>query len=334
MNPITVPRLYCPITPAVNPHAADVASRADAWVRRFDLYAGDAWQLYQDTHVTQLAARIFPTASPDRLALANDLLVILFALYDLLSGQHPALEPAQQKLHLRQITASISAITTGGRLPLENDASLNAHSRLRSDKDASAANPIPAAFADIWNRLQECCPPQLLQQFAINFLFLLKAAVGTLDNDHAGTPSISQYVESRRQLCAAPITMDLITAIEDIPLPHEIFQHPEIRQLVTLGRHIICWANDLFYLGRRYNGKGHNLIYLLQSERQLTLDEAILCTVAMHDVDMLKFMRQSKQLTFVDPAAAQYIASLGRHVRGNVDWSLHDTGRYYFRDKG
>jgi len=75
-------------------------------------------------------------------------------------------------------------------------------------------------------------------------------------------------------------------------------------------------------------------VSLLQHERRLTLDEALLCTAAIHNTDMRRFVTLSTQLPgfdeTTDKAVAKYVEALRRHIRGHVDWSEKDSRRYSF----
>ncbi len=316
MNPIMIPRLYCPFTPSVNPLAAAVTIHTDDWVRRFGLHTGAAWHKYKADNFTQLTARFYTTAGLERLTAANDLVVLIFALDDLLDDQLQHSSLVQQKGGLQVFLEQVAAIITGNGAP-------------RDDM------PLLAALADVWERLRVFGAPQWQQQFAQSLLKMFKAAVWEFDNTRGKLPSVAQYVEKRQYLGTAFITTGMIPVIEDISLPPEVWQHPRIQEMLMLCRNIMCWANDLFSLGKeQQHGDGHNLVTLLQTERNLTQDEAILCTTAMHDADMFKFLRLSKQLPSFDPATnkqlERYTRTLNRHIRGNVDWSVQDTKRYSF----
>ncbi|KAA2238448.1 hypothetical protein F0L74_19665 [Chitinophaga agrisoli] len=318
MSPITIPRLYCPFTPSVNPFAAAVTIHTDDWVRRFGLHTGAAWQKYKADNFTQLTARFYTTAGLERLAAANDLVVLLFAVDDLLDDQLQRSSLIQQKERLQAFIEQVTAITSGAAPSVAPD-----------------AMPWLAALADVWERLCAFGPPQWQQQFAKSILKMFRTAIWEFDNARGQLPTIAQYVEKRQYLGAAFITIGMIQVIEDIPLPPEVLQHPRVQEMVMLCRNIICWANDLFSLGKeQQHGDGHNLVTLLQTERNLTQDEAILCTTAMHDADMFKFLRLSKQLPSFDAATnkhlERYAGTLNRHIRGNVDWSVQDTKRYSF----
>jgi hypothetical protein len=147
-------------------------------------------------------------------------------------------------------------------------------------------------------------------------------------------PSFAQFYDKRQFLGAAHISTDLITVIEDIQLPAYILQHPAVERLTFLARNCVCWANDLFSLSKELqHGDQHNMVIVLMKERAISLDDSIKETVLLHDTEMREFVNISEKLpTFghYDGSLKKYVSVLANILRGNIDWSSHETARYHF----
>jgi hypothetical protein len=318
MPPVTIPLLYCPFSPAINPLAEEAARHTDAWVSAFDLHTGAAYSRYRENNFARLTARFYPGAGAEQLKIANDFIVLLFALDDLLDYQHERLPLIQKQEHLHTFIDHFTAVI---------------HHRPVAISKAEA--PVLAAWADLWPRIVSISPDNRANGFAHHMTALLEAALWESGNMRTRLPTVAQYMEKRPYLAGAHISTGIIPVIEDISLPDEVLQHPVVAELEQLSRSLVCWSNDLFSFGKEQeHGDDHNLVNLLQHERRLSQEEAVLCAAAIHNTDMRRFVTLSGRLPVYDEttnrALARYVEALRRHIRGNVDWSEKDSGRYSF----
>lgn len=318
MDPVTIPLLYCPLSPAINPFAAEAARHTDEWVKRFNLHTGPAYLKYQKDNFAWLTARFYPGAGQEKLKIANDFIVLLFVFDDLLDHQHVKAPLIQKQENLHDFIDKFIAIT-----------------RNRAAIDGQDGHPLLAAWAELWPRIISISPPAWVDRFTQSMEALLKAAIWEFNNVRSQLPTLAQYMEKRPCLAGAHVGSDIIPVIEEIWLPDEVRQHPVVTELEQLARNLVCWANDLFSLSKEQaHGDEHNLVSILVNERQLTLDEAIVCAAAIHNTDMRKFVTLSGDLPVYDETTNQslkrFVESLRRLIRGNVDWSERDSKRYSF----
>jgi hypothetical protein len=311
MQPVTIPLLYCPFSPAINPQVKEAANHTDAWVASFNLHNGAAYRQYQEDNFAWLTARFYPKAELEQLKIANDFIVLLFALNDLLDDQ-------QTQMHLPSLIEHFIAVSRDRDLPA-----------------AGNTPPVLVAWANLWLRIEQVSSPGWRTLFNQRLTSLLQAALRGTTGETIQPPTVAQYMEERPCQAGAHVSTCIIPIIEEISLPEEALLHPVLMELEQLSHKLLCWSSDLFSFNKaQAEGDDYNLVNLLQQERRLTLDEALLCAAAIHNTDMRRFVTLSTQIPgfdeTTDKAVARYVEALRRHIRGNVDWSEKDSGRYSF----
>ncbi|WP_298735084.1 hypothetical protein [uncultured Chitinophaga sp.] len=311
MQTVTIPLLYCPFSPAIHPQVKEVANHTDAWVASFNLYSGAAYRQYQDDNFAWLTARFYPEAQLEQLMTANDFIVLLFALRDLLTDR-------QAEICQSDFIAHFLAVTQDRGKPPDMD-----------------TTPLLAAWASLWPRLKQLGPAGWAAQFTPRLSALLQAAIPASVSKTSRLSTLAGYMETRPCLAGTSVSTGIIPVIENIRLPDEVLQHPALKELEQLSHKLLCWSDDLFSFGKeRAKGNDYNLVSVLQQERMLTLDEALLCAAAIYNTDMRRFIMLSAQLPgfdeATDQAVARYVDALRRHIRGNIDWSEKDSMRHSF----
>ena len=88
--------------------------------------------------------------------------------------------------------------------------------------------------------------------------------------------------------------------------------------------------------------KKRTLIYFIllccgtaQAQKILTLEQAIEQAVRIHNSEVALFNNTADVVTAlcssaVKPLLEEYVLTLGRMMKGNIDWSSQDTTRYQF----
>lgn len=318
MQAVTIPLLYCPFSPAIHPQVKEAAIHTDAWVASFHLHTGTAYQQYQADKFAWLGARCYPEAALEQLQIANDFMVLLFALGDLLDDQRQRSQLTEKPEQLSTLVEHFIAVIHHRHLPV-----------------SKATTPVLAAWADLWPRIERISPATGTARLAQGLTALLHAALSESGHKRKQQPSVAQYMAKRPYLAGAAISTGIIPIIEGIWLADEVLQHPVLTELEQLSHNLLCWSNDLFSFSKEQaDGDAHNLVSILQQERGLTLDEALLCVAAIYNTDMRRFVALSRQLpafdAATDQAVAKYVDALRRHIRGHIDWSEKDSGRYSF----
>ncbi|SFE17165.1 Terpene synthase family, metal binding domain [Chitinophaga sp. CF118] len=309
---ISIPELYCPFNSQISPYAGAVESHTSKWVEEFRIR--DDIKGYTESRFAYMTSRFYPTAEYSRLCLANDLLVLLFLLDDVFDNKN---EETQNPETLKKLLYSCLEI-------LKND---------RSYTLESGGN-ILAALTDVWKRMKDCTSIQYQEKFVQDMLKLFSAVDWQNKNVNAAKiPSIADYIESRPLIGGAHIAATLIELTEQVHLPANIISHKKIINLTMLCGHLGCWANDLYSLNKEMeHGDMHNLVLVMQEEKNLNIENAINETVRLHNQEMIQFERIFHSLPSfndeIDEEVYKYAFCLAMIVRGNIDWSLQDTSRY------
>ncbi|WP_225860272.1 terpene synthase family protein [Chitinophaga pendula] len=147
---------------------------------------------------------------------------------------------------------------------------------------------------------------------------------------------LDEYYELRQYLGAAYLATDSLDITANIPLSDEVFSDEKVQRITQICRNTICFANDLFSLGKEmahsHLGAEFNLVTILVRERDLSIESAIYEAVAIHDQSVENFIKISEQIYRFDEKTnrllEKYVAAMGFLMKGNIDWSTKDIIRY------
>ena len=266
-----------------------------------------------------MTARFYPTASLERLKLANDINSLLFVMDDAMDNQVEKSDMVRSLQNYQSFVSSCLDILTLDKV------------RRFHIGDTG----VLPALEDVWIRLKEISDIAWQRNFVHSIEQMFAAGKWEFENVESDSlPTVNEFISRRPYLGAAHISTDLISIIEDIRLPEAIYNHQSVYQATLLCRRIVCWANDLFSYGKEeIHGDLHNLVSIILREYRCNLSEAILKTVSIHNQDMSKFMTVCSELPSFgdyDSHLRHYIGILGAILKGNVDWSTRETHRYEF----
>lgn len=311
---ITLPKLLCPIEPAINAHVRASDDHTAIWLRKFNLLPDDAaYANYRKQGFAYMVARMFPTASPPMLDAITDINTLLFLLDDQIDHQQNGGSGIGKREHLEQFVKEFISVLVD-RTPCN-----------------LLANPFLAALAEFWERMCQMSTVYWQATFIAGVEKTFDAAFWQLNNIENGyIPTVAEFINYRGYLGAANIATDTIPVATGINVD---CNNPDVMELTQLCRNIVCWANDLYSLSKEItHGDIYNLVLMLQHEHSLMLEDAIALAVAKHDRDMRSFVTKSRALLVQDstPELAKYVKALKNIIRGNVDWSENETTRYEF----
>lgn len=314
---VVIPRLYCPFPSRINPlvHLAD--QHTAKWVQRFHLVpSAEVLDYYQQQKFAWMVARMFPNADEDALCTFCDLNTFLFFLDD--QFDHPDAQSGFKGQFRHFVKKLVDVLRNNERPTLEKD------------------GPVFAALGDLWRRLRYMSDASWQQQFINGIIAIFEAAVWQFENERCQIlPGLADYMNKRQYLGAANVATDTIPVAERIALPAYVYDHQIVHRLTELCRNTVCWANDLFSFSKEMvHLDQYNLVAILQRENDLSLDDAIMATVQIHDEQVGEFISLSKDAAIFEEAEnaalLDYINALAAIMRGNIDWSVKETSRYSF----
>lgn len=319
MRQITVPTLHCPFEAKISPFVNEIDQHTSSWLHEFNLLqTEEAYDRFRKYKFAWMTARTYPDADLAFLCTANDLNTWLFVLDDLLDHVKPETANYREQAWLQQVITDFVSV-------------------LRYDRSIDrVSNPVLAALSDFWNKMRQLSTASWQCQFTLSLKATFEAAVWEAENAKQHRhPSVFQYMQMRPFFSGANLGTDMLEVAAGTSLPVFVLQNEQFQKLVDLARRAVCWANDLFSLSKELaHGDEHNLVMVIGHEQQITLDEAIAQTAAIHNREIAQFNELRSQLPsfgmHIDLAIQRHLDALGTMVRGFMDWSIYDTARYEF----
>lgn len=314
MSTITLPRIAYPFPSLINEHVIAAHEQNRQWVQSFGLInSQEALTRFDRSRFAWLAARAFPHADYHELCIIANFNTWLFMLDD----QCDEAQLGKKAVYLEHITDGFMNI-------------------LRHNTPVDAV--LGKSFADIWERMQAIGDTTWQSRFIRSMDEYFTSCHWEAGNRAAGvTPTVAEYVTMRPYTGALFADVEAIEIIEKVYLPAHILQHFIVQRLVLACNNIVCWSNDIFSCAKEAKqGDVHNLVLVLQHERDLPLQEAVNETARMHNEEVKLFTALEKLLpTFgreTDRELERFIAVLRSWITANYDWSFHDTGRYQVKE--
>ncbi|HEX8441105.1 terpene synthase family protein [Archangium sp.] len=309
MSDFHLPKLYCPFTPELHPQMKDIEGEAlERWAKLLGLHSRHSvFRKLQRSHFPVLLGRCHPTAPKERIRAALDFLIWNFSWDDQVDVGHVPADWVRQQ-------SEMALAVLQGAIPYHD------------------APPLLWLLASIRERMVELMEPEWMERFikACHAYF-----TGTIwEAEIRGQREcldVDTYIELRRLSVGTYMVFTQIEAIEGFLLPEEVLSHPALTQLTVVATDVIAWANDLFSLAQDMKDEFHpNLVFSLQKQHGLELQDAINQAVEMHDEAVRHFLELEKNLPSFgehDAQVASYVTGMRRWIRANVDWSIM-TGRY------
>lgn len=314
---VSIPDLYCPFPTRISPHVHQVQEQTDRWMKEFSLLPDEkAYAGFSNYKMAWMTCRTMPDASLDLLVTVNNFYSWLFVMDEQLDHITPETEAVRDKRFLQHFISGFVRIMRENSTVSKSD------------------NLMLAAFSDIWQQLQPHSRATWQCQFTVSLKGTFEAAIWEAANTNAlKLPTVAQYTMMRPYFSGANLGTDLNEVAQQIFLPVYVLQNESIIQLVNYSRRVVCWANDLFSLGKELaHGDNHNLVMVLKENHQLSLEEAIREAAGLHDREIRRMRRLRSRLPDfgekVNDDVQRYINGLETMVAGFFYWSIEDTPRY------
>lgn len=297
--------LWYPFDSEISPHASAIERGSRQWAHKFNLIKRrGSLDFARPIEYALLAARTYPKAEGERLQIAADWLSWLFLMDDECDETGVGGDPERlMRVHERLLAV------------------------LRGAPPSASDHSLVHSLHDLRARMAECDSSAWLARFANAVEEYFSACRWEAKNRLLGViPSASDYQAMRAHTGAVFSCFELFRITDDIKLPVEVRQHPDVQRLALLANCVICWSNDIFSVNKESkHGDVHNLVIVLQNEHRLSNDEAVREAVRVHNGTVRAFVEQATALdTFgpeVDAELNRYLDCLRAWMRGNLDWS-------------
>jgi hypothetical protein len=277
------------------------------WVHRLGLlYSEREYAHLAKSRIAWLTARAFPKAAPAVLQLAVDW-TTLFCIID-------------------------DRVEQGGLPPLRLAAYLERLLGAFRNGAGDCGDPLARALIDIRDRMLTLASPAWVERFADRLEELFTGyPMETIYRGKQLTPDLSTYRTLREMTIGLYPHFHFHSIVAGVELPLEIRQHPLIRRLETAACTCVGWANDIFTYEKELQvSEVNNVVFVLRDQHSLSLDQALVRAIGLHNAELREFMRMESMLPDFwrwTPTVRSYVDMLRAWIRGHLDWAV-ETGRY------
>lgn len=314
MKLMRFPEFYCPFESKVNKHVDEAQKHTMDWAVRFRLIDDELiLQRFQREKSAWLAGRTFVDTGLEELNLASDWCTWLFIFDDQCDNEDFGTQPDKLR---KVIDGFISILYQDKKVTLEN------------------GTPLEASLSDFWERLKALAPAGFKERYRNEVKGYLEALHWESTNRfNKINPSIAAYKAMRVKSGAVYTVIDLAEITEHLTLSEEVLENPIFQRLHYLANVTSCWSNDVFSHDKEHHhGDVHNLVIALRNEQNVSFEEAVTKSVEQHDQDVKEFIHLENELpsfgTNMDEQVKKYIEVFRNWMKGHIDWSLYDTGRF------
>lgn len=307
-----IPPLYCPFPSLLAPDIELIQSHLNQWMQDIGYIKSDqALERFNAAKFAWMVGRAYPDASVDKLVTISIWLSWLFILDDLCDedeiGKHP---PRLRALHQSLVNYM-------------------RHPRPMTEDD----NILLVGLSDSWTRISALSSPEWRERFIISFedysLGCQWEAANRVENT---VPALDDYLYHRRQTSALYIFFDFIEFAGDFTLPRAVLEDESVMYLKLMANDVCSWFNDILSLEKELqSGDIHNLVIVLQREKQISVQEAINMAAGFFNDRVSAYIELEASVAHfggaVDADVERYLTGLRYWMKGNIDWS-HESGRY------
>ncbi|MFF8848335.1 terpene cyclase [Streptomyces sp. NPDC015127] len=307
-----------PFTTPVSQHLEDARERHLHWIREAELVRSqDAFDEYLSWDLPQAAARTYPFAS------AEDMFVLMnwFSLAFLFDDQFDAGKPGRAD-RIADVAREliVTPLRPAGIKP-------------------RVVCPITLAWVQVWEQLSDGMSLTWQTRFAASWGRFLVAHTEEIDQAAlGGTLDLDDYMAFRQRTVGIHHSIDAGERSRRFEVPPQVQAHPVMIGMRDAAADAIGFMNDIHSFERELRrGDGHNLVLVLQRQRQCSLDEAIAEAYQITDQRLGHYLwletqvpSMCKELGLNKDERRQVqmgVEAIQHWINGNYEWAL-DTGRY------
>jgi hypothetical protein len=318
MKLYNIPRLYCPFESRIHPDREAIQEHTDQWVMDFELIDSiDTLEKYRAQKFGSMIARSYPYGEYADLAAWCDLNTLLFIVDDNLDEQDNIKDGDS---FLKFVQGLLDVVERGRRCTIKKD------------------GPVLAALDDFWQRMLYRSSDVWKQKFAQGIRDTFEGGLWqfnlVIKNER---PDMDEYMKIRQYLGAANLATESLEVTGKVQLDEYVYRSPLVYKLTEIARNTVCFANDLFSLGKEIdqgtgNASDFNLVSIVSHKKRFTIDRAIEEVALIHNQYIGEFIRISKMASIFDDDTnvrlERYIDCLRHFMKGNIEWSTTESSRY------
>jgi hypothetical protein len=302
--------------PTLNPYA-DLAKKATSdWLRARGAVNTHTIRLMEDMRPDLYGGYPYPSANFEHLTTLTEFLT-LWMLFDDLAVEGSDKYWREHGLSLEDYTIALR----GGPLSVR-------------------ADPFLMAWGELGQRFAKQMSPAWCARLSVLFTDWL----GATRREHetysalrreARLPDPELYLSIRMISVGVLPTFYFIEYAEGFELPAEVSEHPALSKLRALGTKLELLSNDLASLEKDLRNNWPNMVTVLKEAENLSLREAVIRVVEMHNDTLQDFLKTEAQMPSFgaerDPFVSAYIKKMHYIVRGFAEFQL-GAERYRWKE--
>ncbi|KAF7328550.1 Terpene cyclase [Mycena venus] len=296
-----------------NPWQDIVGAESLSWMESLSIMSGSQMKKFRAANFDILASMAYAHMTDmHHFRVACDLLLVLFAFDDATDEQ------------------------SGQEARRTAEISLDA---LRDWKTPRSQGEHPAGemHRSFSERLSLVASPKVVDRFIASYeMYVTSVAKEAHDRDTI-RPSLHSYLEMRRNTGAMKPSFDILLIPHEIP--DDILNDPRLIHVETLGRDLVCIANDIFSFNvEQARGDIHNAVIVVMHERGLSMQQAMDFVGTWYRDTIEELWTAMRDVPLCGSIAIRnrvkmYFAAIANWVTGNHEWSL-DCDRYFPMGRG
>lgn len=302
------------ISPEVERATADHLS----WPRAFGLLQSEPEALrHVRSQYADLAARCFPFAQGADLDLGVDQMSWFFIFDDQFDGTY-----GQDEEHVERLTEPLLRMLDAA-----------------PDRHGGGAQPLFAAFADLWARSAEGMSPAWRARAAESWrTYIAGHLTEARHRKHYKHPPFAAHFAVRKLTCGVYPIIDLAERLGRFEIPERAYRSEPVTQLRTIAAEVVVLENEIFSVEKEEAAGDQNMLLGLEEEigcsREAAIDlfysmirqRAIRCVALEREIhglgDTLGLDRGE-----IEAVRRYYTDAVQTVLRGTHDWQKL-SGRY------
>ncbi|WP_214318309.1 terpene synthase family protein [Nonomuraea sediminis] len=299
-----IPPLSSPFPSEISPHVEEIQAATMAWAAAHRLLDPHHTRQFLRARYGELAARVYPYATRERLQIGADLCTWLFAADDVI------FETSCGVSDTARLIPDMWRVLEGGQ--------------------AREPTPFTGALADLRERIDRHDQGSgALRRWADAMItYALSQVWEAANRELALVPSLDDYRCMRRDTGAMFTVFAIIPLATGLPLTERQWTDPDVRAATEAAVDVVVYDNDLFsYAKERLSPNAPNNLIAVLVAAGRTLRQAIDETVAMREAALARMGEACGRSRDGAPEVVAYLRGLGCWISGSVDYSA-SSSRY------
>ncbi|SJL16451.1 uncharacterized protein ARMOST_19975 [Armillaria ostoyae] len=300
--------MYWPWPRKINPHHEEVKAVSDAWFRSLKAFGPEAQREFECCDSSLLASLGCPTATKEHLRTVCDLMHLLVAIDDYTDNVPPDI-----------VRRYADVVMDAVRNPIKSRSS-----------DEVVLGVIAQEF---WALGVKSASSTSQEHFVESLGHYVDALVQEAEDRHHGRiRNVEDYFDNRRWNIGIYMVHAMLELSYD--MPDEVFNHPTVVALRSVGRDLMIMDNDLASYNKEQalEERPHNILVCVMNEQNCDLHDALSWVEDLHRSRRNKFLTLWTEIPSwgpeIDAIASHYLHGIANWVRGNECWNF-ESERYF-----